>query len=264
MCSGFRRWGPAFGRQLAERKRRVSEAQLGDLAKAGRQGPETAFALEPADGLELRVRCPAGALEVGVIGVREPVRLRARGRDDRVLLERERRVARSGKGKRLGDRIGALEIGRPETTALAQMEVDSLLARDPRQKLAAVMVRRPELELPRPRAAHRAAAEQRASHVRAAAAPPPGKALRRPGEWRATRRQHSCLLEDGECRRGTRDVELVPGGTREGMLGIRPDLGLDAEVAKQGESAPRDGRRSEIEVERNLAVAAEMQAAGGV
>src|SRR5437667_85039 len=82
---------------------------------------------------------------------------------------------------------------------------------------------------------------------------------RRAGWRRATRHQHSCLLEHGECRRGTRDMELVPGGTREGMLSVRPDLGLDAEVAKQSECAPRNGRRSEIEVERNLAVAAEMQ-----
>src|SRR5437667_85036 len=69
MCSGFRCCGPALGRQLAQGKRWVPETQLGDLAQPRRQGPETAFALEPADGLELRVRGPAGTLEVGVGGL---------------------------------------------------------------------------------------------------------------------------------------------------------------------------------------------------
>ena len=44
---------------------------------------ERAGGLEGADRLELLLRSAAGAHEIRVVGVRQPVRLAARGRDDR-------------------------------------------------------------------------------------------------------------------------------------------------------------------------------------
>ena len=59
-------------------------------------------------------------------------------------------------------------------------------------------------------------------------------------------------------------MELVARGRRERALPIGADLGLDAEIAEELEGPPRDGGAREIEVERDLPVAAQVQAAGGV
>jgi len=48
------------------------------------------------------------------------------------------------------------------------------------------------------------------------------------------------------------------------MLLVRPDLRVDAERTQQCERAPRNRRAHEVEMDRDLAPAAEVHAAGGV
>ena len=60
------------------------------------------------------------------------------------------------------------------------------------------------------------------------------------------------------------DVELVARATSERPPRVRPDLGLDAEAADEPDGPARDGRLGEVEVDRELAVPAQVQAAGRV
>ncbi len=53
--------------------------------------------------------------------------------------------------------------------------------------------------------------------------------------------EHTCLCERGEGRVRPLDVELVAGRTVEGVRGVRPDLGRDPELGKEGERTPRGG-----------------------
>jgi hypothetical protein len=56
------------------------------------------------------VRGTPRAHEVGVIGVREPVRARLCVPHDNALLEGEHRVAGARGGERVADRLGALRV----------------------------------------------------------------------------------------------------------------------------------------------------------
>ena len=121
----------------------------------------------------------ARAHEVRVVGVREPVRRRARRADDRVLVDGERGVAGSGQRERVGDRLRAAgerdRVGAPLSCA----EEDVLLRRDANEELGAVELREPHLELGRPRAADRS---RRRAALRART-PHGSRVSRRP--WRA-------------------------------------------------------------------------------
>ena len=95
-----RRWAAAFvtgwaaaGRELAERERRVLQAELGDLAEiAARASPARPARSSLRIARSSTLRRPARAHEVRVVGVRHPVRLRTGRADDAGLLDRERRV----------------------------------------------------------------------------------------------------------------------------------------------------------------------------
>ena len=63
---------------------------------------------------------------------------------------------------------------------------------------------------------------------------------------------------------GAVDMELVAGRAVEGMSAIRADLGADLDVAQEAERPPRRGSAREIEMERPLSPAPEMEVAGGV
>src|SRR5438552_10138345 len=60
------------GRQLAEGQRRVPDAQLGRLSQACVQVADRTAGPKLADRLELRPCSPAGANEVGVVGIHKP------------------------------------------------------------------------------------------------------------------------------------------------------------------------------------------------
>src|SRR5690348_16863283 len=71
--------------ELSQGEGRVPQAQVGDLAQRRAERAE----VEALHRLQLRVRRFPGADEVRVVGVREAVRTRARGPDDRTLLQRQ-------------------------------------------------------------------------------------------------------------------------------------------------------------------------------
>ena len=60
------------------------------------------------------------------------------------------------------------------------------------------------------------------------------------------------------------DMELVARLPPEGVSLVGADLGRHAELAQEAEGAPRRRRAREVEVERDLAAATEVQAPGGV
>src|SRR5262245_55872738 len=59
-----------------------------------------------------------------------------------------------------------------------------------------------------------------------------------------------------------RDVKLVAGPTVERAALVRADLRCDAESAQQAEGAARDRGISDVEVNRNLTAAAQVDTAG--
>jgi hypothetical protein len=61
-----------------------------------------------------------------------------------------------------------------------------------------------------------------------------------------------------------RDVQLVTRRPVEGAAAVRPDLGGDAEAAKEGERAARDGRLGDVEVDGDLAASTQVDATGDV
>ena len=79
-------------------------------------------------------------------------------------------------------------------------------------------------------------------------------------ERRQPLRQDSGLVEDLERVILTRHVQLVPRRAVERAALIGADLRRDAEVAQQREGTARDARACDVEVQRNLATAAEVHA----
>ena len=116
----------------------------------------------------------------------------------------------------------------------------------------------------RARAAERAAAEQRAAQVGAAAARASDDAFWRPLDRDEPLVEHSRLVHHLQGPLLPLDVELVAGRLLERVPAIGADLGLDAELPQEPECAPRDGRAREVEVERDLPAPAQVRAAGGM
>ena len=97
-------------RQLAERVRGVPESELRGLPKRPREPRQAIFCPQPFDGLELESCRAARSHEIGVVGVGEPIRTRARLGDHGALLERENRLRRSHLREHRLDRLPALRI----------------------------------------------------------------------------------------------------------------------------------------------------------
>ena len=114
-----------------------------------------------------------------MVGVRDPVRARARLRDDRVLVDRQRRVPRARQGEDVGDRLRALRVGDRVPAPVVDAELHLLLGGDPRQQLRTGTTGGPDLQVRAARPADRPTAEQRAAQVGAPAARPPDDPLRR-------------------------------------------------------------------------------------
>ena len=223
-----------------------------------------AVEIELPDHLELLLGREHRPLDVGLVGVRQPVRVGARRGDDGVLVETERGLARTGDGEQIGDRLDAPGVRDGVAATLGDRERDLLACGDLRQDARAVDSARAQLELGGPRPGERAAAEQGAAQVGAAAARAADDALRRALEGRPPRRQHARLAEHLRGRRVDLHVQLVARRPVERAPAIGADLRADAEVAQERERAPRRRRARQIEVHRELAVAAQVPRAGGV
>jgi hypothetical protein len=108
----------------------------------------------------------------------------------------------------------------------------------------------------RPRAAQRAAAEQRASQVRAATTRATHDATRRSLQRRVPRIEDAGSVENVERRLTSLHVQLVALRPIEGAAVICPDLGFDAELAQKTKCAPGDRRLRDIEMNGDLATPA--------
>src|SRR5262249_61533767 len=105
---------------------------------------------------------------------------------------------------------------------------------------------------------------RRAGEVGAAAAAPAN------APSRGMRRRSAAAGDDARLPQGCErtpvagDVELVSRRASEGTLPVGPDLRLHSQLAQQAECASGNSRGDEVEVERDLAVAQQVHASGGV
>ena len=99
--------GRAFAASSRSEADGMAQAQLGDLDEVLGQRVEP----DGVDRLDLLVCRARAAHEVRLVGVREPVRVRAERGEDGVLLEPQRRVARAREREHVGDRLVALRVG---------------------------------------------------------------------------------------------------------------------------------------------------------
>src|SRR5437660_4458565 len=112
----------------------------------------------------------------------------------------------------------------------------------------------------RRRRAHRPPGEERAAQVGRAAARPRDQAARRPVERREFAGQDACLPQHLERPRPSRDVDLATRSLLEATATVGSDLGLDAEGAQEAEGPPSYRRASEIELHRDVAARAQVEA----
>jgi hypothetical protein len=242
----------------------MAQAEIGDLAQRRGQGVETPVGAEPPDSPELLVSGTAGTDEVGLVGVRQPVGVCPGGAEDSVLVDEEGRVARPGERQRLGDRVCAFREGEGVPPPVAGAEDDVVERGQADEQFGSFDRGAADLEVGRAGTADRPGAEQRAADVGRAAALASDDALRRALERRARARNDSRLGEDLSRGRRPGDVELVARRLREGPLPVRADLGVDAQLSQQPEGSPRNGWAGNVEMKRDLALPAQVEAAGRV
>src|SRR5262249_8202806 len=132
---------------------------------------------------------------------------------------------------------------------------------DGRKEPGPGFTRRAELEVRDARPAQGAAAEQRSAHVGAAATGPPHNALGRTFERSSPGVEHAGLAEQGACGLVPLDAQLVARGLVECAPAVRADLRPDAERADEAERASGDRRAPDVELDRELASPAEVDAA---
>ena len=124
--------------------------------------------------------------------------------------------------------------------------------------------RGPDLQVRRARPADRPAAEQCTAQVCATAARPPDDPLRRRRQRCVGRREHSRLVQHLERATLTRQVELVARSALEGVARVGTDLGLHVKRAHEPDGPAGDRGLGQVEMDGELAVAAKVEAAGGV
>ena len=142
MDRGLRRRRVAPRGQLPERQGGVPRRAAGRPLQTVRQSLERARCSERSDRLQLPLRRPARAHEIRVVRVCESVRLRARGGDDRPLLEREHRVSRAGGGKDQLDPVQTLRVRDGMTPTVEDAEPSAGGGPDRAQELRALPARR--------------------------------------------------------------------------------------------------------------------------
>jgi hypothetical protein len=143
----FRGGRAAFERKLAQRERRVSLPELGDLLKSRRQPRQFTTPAQSLDGLQLIVCSSARPDEVRVIRIREAIGPRPCGRDDRSLLEEQHGPARTGQSECVRDRFDSLRVGNGVPTAVEDSQPYSVLVCDAREEISAVDSRAADLEV---------------------------------------------------------------------------------------------------------------------
>src|SRR6478609_1510001 len=115
----------------------------------------------------------------------------------------------------------------------------------------------------RGRTDQRAATEKRSAEVGAPAARLGDQPLWRTRQGPVRAVEHTGCGERRECVLRSFHVQLVSRRTVERTPSVGADLGFDVERPEERERAARDGRAREIEVEGDLAAAAQVEPAGG-
>ena len=126
--------------ELAQRQRRMAEAELCGLPQRLGQRLQLSRGAEAARGLELALGGAGGADEVRVVGVREPIRLGAHLGDDAPLLEREHRVDDAGGEEVALDLLPALGVRAGVCRALLHLQLHAVDRRDAAQEEAPATV----------------------------------------------------------------------------------------------------------------------------
>jgi hypothetical protein len=209
----------------------VSLSELCDLLKARREPRQLAAPAQSFHGSQLVVRGSARPDKVCMVGIRQAVGPRARGRHDRAFLEEQDSPARAGKRECVGNRFESLRVGDGVPSAVEDSETHAFLVCDSREKVGALGPRAADLEVRGTGAAERAATEQRSAQVCGTAA----RARDDPSRWALERRQpgceHSGFVEHLQRAFVSGDVELIPRAALEGLPRVSPDLGRDPERA---------------------------------
>jgi len=242
----------------------VSLSELRDLLKAYRELRQLAAPAQSFHGFELVVRGSARSDEVCVVGVRQAISPRARGRHDRALFEEQDSPARARKCECVRDRFESLRVRDCVPSPVEDSEAHSFLASDAREKVGSLGSRGADLEVRGPRAAERAATEQGSAHVRSTTTRARDDSPRWALERCQARSEHSRFVEHLQSAFVSCDVQLVPRAAIEGLSRVRPDLGRDPERAQETEGSARDRRVGDVEMHRDLAAALEMHAPRGV
>ena len=242
----------------------MSLPELGDLLESRGQPRQFAAATQSLDGFQLVVCGSARTDQVRVVGVRQAIGPRARGRHDRALLEEQHGSARAGKGECVRNRFDSFGVRDGMPPPVENGEAYAFLVRDAREEFGAFDSRATDLEVRRAGTAERAAPEQRSAHVRRPAAGPGDHSPWRPLERRQAGSEHSGFVEHLQRTVVSGYVQLIPRAPVEGVPRVRPDLGRDAERAQKAEGPASDRRVGDVEMHRDLAAALQVHASRGV
>ena len=235
-------------------------AKLRDLLEALGQLCELAAPPQPLDGAELIMRSPAGAHEIGVVGVCESVRTGPGCGDHGTFLEEEHGLVRPGECQHVRDRLHPLRIRDGMTAAVENTEVRALFVGDAGKERGAVRACAPDLEVRRARPAEGSAAEERASHIRTAAAGPRDHSPRGMLERGQARTEDAGLVEDLKRAVVSCHMELVAGPALERAAPVGPDLRSNPESPQQTEGAAGNRRVGDVEVNGDLTSSLEVHA----
>jgi len=157
----------------------VAQPEQRDLAQIIRER----IHIEPVESFELRVRGPARAHKIGMVGVRESIGVGTRRRQHGLLLEREDQVDGPGRYQDVGDRLGSLCVGGRVSAPLLNVKLAAEARYERREESRTIGFRRSDLEVWCSRPTERPRAEQRAAEVGGCAAAPGDHAIR----WSAER-----------------------------------------------------------------------------
>ena len=242
----------------------MTKPKLGGFPEPVRQLLEPTVGTKPLDGDELSLRGAARAHEIRVVGVREPVRARARLGDDRALLERQDRLGGAHECEQRLDPLPALHVGERVGRAFGSRELDAFGACEAREERGRLARRRPQLEVWRAPQRERPRTEERAAQVGGAAAAARYDSARRPVERRVPAVDDARGSEHPQRVGVPLDMQLKPRRGVEGPTSIGADLGAEPARAEKRKRPPRCGAAAEVEMERPVAAAAQMKAPGRV
>jgi hypothetical protein len=143
----------------------VSLPQLGYFLKSRRELRQLAAPAKSLYGSQLVVCGTARPDEIRVVGIRQPVCARARGRHDRALFEEQDRAAGARKRECVGDGLDSLRVGDGMPSTIEDAEAHSFVAGDSREEVGTVDPCAADLEMRRAGPAERASAEQRSPQI---------------------------------------------------------------------------------------------------